>query len=598
MSNIEYTAADVLKRRKQLAKDTPVVAPETVPDAPKVFTAKDVLARHNKGFSKPVMDNSIPKEMESTLSQRIGQDMDKRLADVESVMAELRKNPKGMSMAELMQRPSISDVAQVGLGQAAGLVMDVTGDVIMSGLETASDFFIDLVVPEDTQAEVKDKFIEGVNWVTSTDAGKVAIEAAQNGIESYNKWKSDNPVAAVKFESAVDLATFFAPPAKRAALPPSLKITPPAHHQLADAASEQVNKLKSVFDTRATRKYKEENLEAAYRYVMPVKLDESRLSDVTPRKFTRKAKLEPNKLEAEAIEWTSSLKGLKPNKGMLYNYKVIDGVNKQEAQVLNFYLKRKGKDIHVSRDTMKSRVTDTIRKTIADEPLANTRDAQGQIKAIVDGVGTLISKHDTNPAGVLALRQDLDKYLEKKFKFFTKEQPVWLENLGKTLRNDLNSMINEAMPDDFVKESLRRQHLGFTTMRGLGPKAVKDTDAQISSHFSNLKRVLGEQVRDSRLVGFATVGAAGYSAAMGVMPYIAGATAGLGVSYYMLKGFRSPEMSKGIAYALDMTNKAIQQTKNPDMLRDLRAGRATLLEVMQLPEQKEEEETPEEQEQK
>ena len=587
MSNIEYTAEDVLKRRKQLALATPTNVPEKAPDAPKAFTATDVLARHTKGFSKPVGDNSIPKEMETTLAQRIGQDIDKRRANVAIVMDELRKNPKGMSMAELMERPDISDVLQVGLGQTAGLLMDVTGEVVMSGLSNAGEFFIDLVVPEETQGNVKAKFLEGVNWITSTDAGRVAVEAAQNGIESYNEWKTDNPVSAVKFESAVDLATFFAPPAKRAVLPPSLKVTPPAHHQLANAASEQVNKLKSVFENRATRKYKEENLEAAYQYVMPIKLDESRLSDVTPRKFTRKAKLEPNQLEAESIEWVSSLRGLKPNKGMLYNYKVIDGVNKQEAQILKMYLNRKGKDIYVSRDTMNARVTNTIRKTIADEPLANTRDARGQINAIVDGVNTLIAKHDTNPAGVLALRQDLDKYLEKKFKFFTKEQPVWLDNLGKTLRNDLNEMINEVMPDDFVKESLRRQHLGFTTMRGLGPKAVKDTDAEISSHFSNLKRVLGEQVRDSRLVGFATVGAAGYSAAMGVMPYIAGATAGLGISYYMIKGFRSPEMSKGIAYALDMTNKAIQQTKNPDMLRDLRVGRATLLEVMKLPMQQE-----------
>jgi hypothetical protein len=590
MSTVEYTAEDVLKRHKQTQKTKPEVVPETtpaVPDAPKEYKASDIIARYNQGFSKPTRDNSIPKAIESSLSQRIVARAEKRSDKVKTVLGAAFADVDNKTLEQLVKRPGISEVLQASLGNTVGTIADTTGEVIMSGLGTASNFFIDLVLPEDTQGEVKGKFIEGFNWLTSTDAGKEAIAQAKSGVESYNKWASDNPVSAVLFESVIDIGTFFAPPVKRAVLPPSLKVTPPAHRQVINAASEQVDKLKSVFENRATRKYKEENLEAAYQYVMPIKLDESRLSDVTPRKFTRKAKLEPNQLEAESIEWVSGLRGLKPSKGMLYNYKVIDGVNKQEAQILKLYLNRKGKDIFVSRDTMNARVTNTIRKTIADEPLANTRDARGQINAIVDGVNTLIAKHDTNPAGVLALRQDLDKYLEKKFKFFTKEQPVWLDNLGKTLRNDLNEMINEVMPDDFVKESLRRQHLGFTTMRGLGPKAVKDTDAEISSHFSNLKRDLGEQVRDSRLVGFATVGAAGYSAAMGVMPYIAGATAGLGISYYMIKGFRSPEMSKGIAYALDMTNKAIKQTNNPDMLRDLRVGRSTLLEVMKLPLQQE-----------
>ena len=330
MSTTEYTAEEVLNRYKQMQKTTPEVVPETTqvsPDAPKAYTAADVLARHKQGFSKPVMDNSIPKEIESTLSQRLGEKADKRREDISTFMGELRKDPTKQSLNELMKRPGISDVGKVMLGQTAGMAMDVTGEVIMSGLSNASDYFIDLVVPDDVQEGVKNKYIEGVNWLTSTDAAKVAIDALEGGAESYNKWKSDNPSAAIVLESVIDLGTFFAPPAKRAALPPAVKVKPPAHVRLADVASEQVEKLKTVFDKRAARKYKEENLEAAYQYVMPIKLEESRLKDVTPRGFARRAKVEPNQLEADSIEWLASLKGLKPSKGMLYNYKVINDKN-------------------------------------------------------------------------------------------------------------------------------------------------------------------------------------------------------------------------------------------------------------------------------
>lgn len=576
------TAEDVLKKAKALKQVEAV--PETAPqeqqqEEPKIITAKDVLAKATKVESQDV---SLSQELEQSFAQRTEDTFNKRKQEVEMVFGEYTKAPT--SLKEYVERPSLSDVLQVGLGNAAGMVMDVTGDLIMTGLSNTAEFAVDLFVPEDTQDVVKQKFVEGVNWATSTDAGQAALSAAQNGIESYNAWKSENPVAAAKFESAVELGTFFAPPAKRAAMPPSTKVVPPAHVKAANVAQEQVSKLKTYFSTKADAKFKEENLEAAYAYVMPVKLDESRLTDVTPRTLLRSAKVNPNALEADAIEWTASLSKLDPKKGMLHNYKVIDDELAKEAQILRLYLNRKGKDVVVSKDNILSRLDAQVNRILKESPLASTTDAQAQINKLRENVYRIVSnQRATNPSAILDLRQEVDTWLEKNFKFFTKEQPVWLDDMGKSMRNELNQIINDAMPDDFVKDSLRRQHLAFTAKRGLGPKAVKDLEAGYNSHVKNVVKVLGDQVRVSRLLGYSALGAAGFSAAMGFMPYVAGATFTTGLGYYMYRGVRSPELSRSIAYALDLTNKAIEKTKNPQMLQELRAGRSTLLEIMKLP---------------
>lgn len=586
---ITYTAEDVLKqyRKTEGARDDPTVSPPDPIKDPTAtpeggYSAEDVLARYKAGHVEPNNDNTIPQSIKSTLYERIQKDLDKRSVNISTVFEDFKRQPK--SLQDAVNKANLSDVLQTGLGQTASAFFDVTGEVIMSGLGTAADFAIDLVIPEDTQEDVKNKFIEGVNWATTTEAGQIALEAAQTSQEAYMKWKKDHPVEAIKFESAVDLGMLFAPKVAKGDLLPSPKLTPPAHVQIADAAQKQVNKLKTFFDKRAARKYKEENLESAYEYVMPVKIEESRLSDVSPRSFMRSAKLNPNALEADAIEWTASLRGLKPAKGKLFNYNVINNANKAEAKKLMFYLIQKGKDsnIVIAKDAIKARVKSTFERTMKGEPLANTRDAQGQLSAMLDGVTTLMNKHGTKPADLLRMRQDLDKYLEKKFKFFSKEQPVWLDNLGKDLRNDLNDMINEAMPDDFVKESLRIQHLAFTALKGLAPKAVKDIDSTLHSHGKNLMSILRDRVQTSRIVGLSTIGTAGYSAAMGVLPYLTGAIATFGIGGYALQGLRSPEMAKAISYTLAQTNKAIGLTKDPKMLKELRAGRSTLLELSEI----------------
>jgi hypothetical protein len=576
------TAEEVLKKGKVVTQAPTTVVPENTPQEQQentIVTAKDVLT---KGTIVNIEDASISQELEASFAQRTAKNAEDRLEEVKMVFGESLKVPK--TLEEELKRPDISDVLQVGLGNAAGLVMDVTSDLVMSGLSNVADFTVDLFVPEGTQEKVKQKFIEGVNWVTSSDAGQAALEAAKQGAESYNAWKAENPVAAAKFESAVEIGMFTAPKVKRAAMPPSTKVVPPAHVRAANVAQEQVEKLKTYFNNKADAKFKEENLEAAYSYVMPIKVDEGRLNDVTPRTLFRSAKINPNPLEADAIEWTSSLAKLDPKKGMLHNYKVINDANLKEAQLLRIYLNRKGRDIVLSKDTILSRLDQQVNRIIQESPLANTTDAQAQINKLRENVYRLVTNQkSTNPSGILDLRQEVDTWLEKNFKFFTKEQPVWLDDIGKSMRNELNNIINDAMPDDFVKDSLRRQHLGYTAMRGLGPKAVKDVEAGYNSHVKNLVKVLGDQVRVSRLVGYSALGAAGFSAAMGFMPYVAGATFSTGMGYYLYRGVKSPEMARGIAYALDLTNKAIGATKNPQMLQELRLGRSALLEVMKLP---------------
>lgn len=548
----------------------PKAAPEEALEVSPVY-AEDILANHTQ-LENQVFDET-PAYVEQSFADRVGSAWSKR-ADKVSDYAKLAfADTEGKSMQELLNRPDAMDILKVGLGNVAGGFMDLTGELVMEG--------IDLIVPDDLEDSIKQKVVQGLNYLSTNDYVAEGVEALQGGVESYNEWRNDNPKAATELEAVVDLATFFTPAAKRKDLMPARIPENPELTRLGNAASKQVEKLSAAFKKAATNQIDKRKREAAYEYVMPVNITEKRLSDVTPRSLTKDAKIEPNQLELDAIEHISKY-NLNPNKGYLHNWKVIDNANKKEAQVLRTYVTAKGRNKVVSKDVLTGRMQGLIGR-IAQDPLAQPKDAQRVLGSLAQDINQMIKVAGNKPVDLLDLRQDIDKYLETKFKFFTKDQPVWLDTVGKSVRKELNDVLDETIGDGFVSKSLRDQHLSFTALKGLGPKAAKEIDRQSSVLYKSLARVLGENVRMSRLLTYSTVGVSGYAAMMGVLPWISGAALSVGLGAMAVKGAISPSAKKAIAYTLDATSAAIKATNNKDMLKELRLGRSLMLELSQLP---------------
>lgn len=563
----EVFAEDILKQAKKL--DTP-----DKPTSPKTTSlyAEDIL----KGgvITKKEYD-ATPAYLEDSLYKKVSEQANKRHDNVKTVIKEAFSDVDDKSLEELMKRPDISSIAKTALGQTAGAFMDLSAELVMEG--------IDLIVPDSIEKAVKDKVVSGINYVTTSPAMKPAIEALKEGADSYAKWKRDNPVSAIELESVVNIGTFLLPPTSptRRTIAPSVTPEDPLLTKLSKAAQGYVEQASQSLKGQAAKQIDKRKKAKAYQYVMPTQIKEDRIKDVQGRTFFKDAKLTPDKLEAETIDYVASL-DINPSKGLQHNYNVIRKAGEHSAKMLDFRLKVEGATVDIPHTVTKARIKSKLGDMVND-PLLQPQDNRRVFDKFIKDLDAMVDATGTKPSDVLGLRKELDKYLTQKFNFFGKEQPVWLDNMGKEARNAINNVVDEAVGDKVVSDMLRKQHLSFMAQKGLAPKAAKQIESVWNDLFKNTSKVLGENVRMSRVLAYSTVGASGFASVMGILPMLTGGVAITGLGTMALKGALSPTAKKSLAYMLDMSNKAIAKSTNPATIKELRAGRSMVLELMQLP---------------
>lgn len=566
----EIYAEDILKEYTKLPTAEKPVEEKVGSD---VVFAEDLLREYNKNPTNPnELLNKTPEHMEQTLSDRVEGILKKRGENISTVYQDMISDKKRGSLF----KTDFSDLAQTALGQGAGAFMDVSSEIVMEGITA--------IIPDDVEDSIKQSFVDGLNYLATKPVMNEIAQFAGGKIEEYVKWKEDNPVAALKAESAINLAAFFAPPATRRTMSPASLPEEPAITKIGEQAATQVDKVSTVLKQAATKQVNKQKQAKAYELVMPVHLKEDRLKDMTKRSFFKDAKLEPNQIEAEAIQYVSEL-NIAPSKGFKHNWDVINKAKNTQAQALRGVLA-----VHRNK-TIPKEITKSRVQAVAADMLANTPELVGEpakvFERVMKQLDSLVDSHGTTPNDILTLRQDFDSFLNKNMKFFEKEQIAGFDVAVRTVRRELNNIVNDVVGDDTVKKMLRKEELAFTALKGISPKAVKEIDRQASVLYKNLSRVLGDEMRTTRILGYTALGS-GFSAAMGVLPYITGGAFAVGLGAMAVKGAVSPQAKKGLAVTLEEISKAIKITTNPKMAKELRAGRSMVLEMLKLPVEAEE----------
>lgn len=539
-------------------------ADKAVDKKPKSLSRKDLV----KVEFKDQPYSPVPDQVEKSFMETVSQDFSKRVSNVTDYVGRVFSEQPSINPLE---RPDVTSIAKVALGQSAGFVMDFTGELVMEG--------IDLFLPDSLEDSIKQKTVEAINYISQNPTAQAGLEVLDKGEEAYKEWKKKNPNSATELESVVNLGVFFTPNAARKTLAPVVKPKDPVVTQLGEAATAQIKKLEDVMRLSGEKALDAKKAKKAYELVMPVRIEEGRLKDATAPSMFRKAKIEPNVQEAKTIAHISNI--INPSKSDIYNFNLVLKNNEKEAAMLRGVLGAK-RSVVIPRNKMQGYINKAL-DDVMKEPLAQTADMQRVIGRMKEDIAGIVAKSDENPIGALDLRQNIDKYLEEKFKFFSKDQPVVLDSAGRKARQSINDLLNDSINDDFVKNSLEKQHLNFLALKEMEKKAIKQTDSVISNTLSNIKRVLGDEVSATRLGAYSLAGASGFAVAMSVMPVITAVTGATVGGVIVAKGVMSPKTRKGIAELLALTNKAIKTSTSPQMQKELRVGRSTLLELMKYP---------------
>jgi hypothetical protein len=597
---------------EELEKKSKVIEPPTkdvvdkeaekVPSFETLKTEGEVKAVHNE-------EPSFIDRLTLTAS-KIGSDVSKRIDNIELVAEQYAKesNTPIENAREIVSRLSPSDVAKVAIGQTAGAWFDVLGGTIMfAGKEALSPVAegISVLIPDSIEDSVKTKFKEGLEYVLKNDHVESGLDAARGGVESYTKWKKENPVDAVQLESVVNIATFFTPPAVRAKSPPQYPVSRLDSgdiDKLAEAYVETPVKKSTIFkemaedfEGAAKAQVNKRRRKKAYSIVMPAKAKEADVMGKNTvdevggvKGLFNPSTLKPQKHQEEAIEYVSTLK-INPSKGSVYNKRIIDEALELESNVLRGKLSIHS-DVAIPQSTTLGRLDNIINKELSTNPDLVGEVAQ-KANRVYNQLKLIINNHGTRPVDILSARQSFDDYLKTSVNFFNANNAAGYDNLVRSLRNELNEIVAEAVPTDFVKKSLKKQSSAFTALQGIAPKVVDDVNSKGGALINNIGSVLGGTVRNSRNLTIA-VGAAAGAGYYGLVPYITGVVGVGALGYALGRGVISPKTKKGVAMLLNLTDKAIATSKNPEMIKQLRADRALLVEALSLPVQQEENKEP------
>ena len=448
---------------------------------------------------------------------------------------------------------------------AAGRVLDLGGAAISGALDGVS-----FLIPDSIEKPMLNTIKEGWDAVINTEWGQEATNKAKEGVEAYGKWKEANPQNAKTFESVVNVGLLFAPikTRKQASPVPSFERT-----------GQQVIR-KGITQEKATSMNQVQNM------LFPNITEEmAKKGRVKESGIFRIAKYTPASKEFGLINEVRKVPKIKPSRSAFYNLEKIRDEAIRESKTLEKSLEKS--KVFFPKSATKARLEQEVQKLLKENTfIAGDAQIMNTIKLNLAKAKEIIDANPSTPSGLLNARREFDAALLNKMPtvFDAQKQTIFSES-SKLVRNTLNSMINEKVPSAYVKQSLAKQSNLYSARDMLAPIATKQNRTGLGRLYQNLSRVIGFKMDLNRIM--AVLGA---TSAFAVSSYLLGGfTGGLaigGLAYGTSRLLTSPKTKKAVGQLIKYTNEAIQTSTNPQMIKQLRADRAFLQDLLELSSEK------------
>ena len=498
---------------------------------------------------------------------------------------------------------SFEDATLAVAGQAvAGSTLDVAGNLF--GL--AADA-VKVIIPDDVEEAIATQFSEGLDAVLNTELGKEGLELAGKGYKAYDTWANKNKAAALKLESVFNIAAFFNPAKVKSGFKLSPDITPEASSPVvankAFQTAELVRQLDKtdpkkaqVLRTMATGLDKSAD-ETLQDYALSIALPKE-TKKVMEKRVERTItnplgtnKYQPTPYELEMAEEVAK-SGIVRSRNIQKNYNIIkDKINK-EAATLSANLAKYDKQT-IPRSYVESKlVANTVDKLEGNVFIKGNPQLESIVQNLHNKLFEVLQNNPSTPRGLLESRQQLDGIIKSqlgKVAFQNDTNKTMLMEVIKGYRTSINEMIEEAVPDVKVLESLRKQSLKFSALDNMRPKAAEQASTAIGRLWSNVQSVVGAK-RDTNVIAAGLLGAGAMTAATQMLPYLAGGVTIAAVTAAAARGATSPAMKRSLAKLLRLTDKAIDKATDPEQIASLKMDRVALIEMLKLPVQPEEKE--------
>ena len=456
-------------------------------------------------------------------------------------------------------------IQQAGL--AAGLGFDVMGNALTSGFRALPDI-------------VENPIREGLSAIGGAVADSSVAEGIERsglpalisrGVEGYQRFSEENPVAAANIGSLGNIAMMAAP----------VKAKPKAgskgqslFSRGAEKVSEGANNLATKLDDAAKAQTARQNNKLARELVVPKQTAKQKALEAT--RTTEQGILGKRvvDLTKEEINMAGELAKLplNPKKSVLHNLRVVHKNAIDEAKNLKATLAKN--EVVFPRKELLSRIKSEKTELVEDLILNGNTARQADI--ITNNFEKILAKHPSTGSGLLSARKEFDSWLKaKKAKVFTGNSEGAFEIGSRRIRNLANDFLDEKATNVAVKDSLRKQSNLFKSVDVMADKAAAEGSnavARAVQRITSVVPVRGELMQNISALGL-VAGAGTLSAPVAI---------GLGGLYVTGKAGQlvlSPTGKKVISGLIKKTDEAIKATSDKNIIRNLRADRAALIEL-------------------
>lgn len=498
--------------------------------------------------------SSMAIEAEQNLEQfkqNVGESFTKRIQQASDVLREEGPYADGLTTSSQF----------FGLaGSMAGLGWDLFGDVYTLSADGYS-----LVIPDDMEEAVKNQYREAVKAFVEHPLGKEAQKALQAGQEQWIEFKKNNPEMALVVESAFNVGGWFrrGPDAKPLNVDPEAGYVP--NVSFFDPKNRTVSKLTTLE-------------KGIWKVISPPKSAEKINQQTTePRGPLRRQETILDVEERRRIDTVKRLARVDPSRTDRTNAKSITGaVEKLDAKLKKLLERRTDPVLH---SDLQSGLVPKVSTWIQQNPGLGQKRLAEEAKRATAQLNTILSSHPQTASGMLAARRELDRWIKKNLGADTLRRQEG--NKGAMARSELYAMIRREMNDmldtgdsDAASRLLRDESDLLAALDAINSR-IPQGDTVLARVRDNLG-ALDIQMPTTPLGQAATASAAMNSK---MLPFFAGLITtytGLGLTK---RAFSKVYYQKELRLILESLNEGIKTATNPEMVKQLRADRAAIIEV-------------------
>lgn len=445
-------------------------------------------------------------------------------------------------------------------GSMAGLGWDLFGDVYTLATDGYS-----LLIPDEMEESVKNQYREAVQAFVEHPLGKEAQKALEAGEDQWISFKQNNPEMALVVESVFNVGGWF-------------KRGPDAKPVSVDMDGGTVPKV-SFFDPD-TRKISSLTVleKGIWKVIQPRKSAEQINKQTTePRGPLRVQEqiLDPD--ERRRVDTVKRLARVDPSRTDRTNANSIaNAVSKLDEKLKRLLERRKDPVYHVDlMDNVKLKLQEWIMKNpgLGEKRLA--QESQRALHQLTEALGG----HKQTALGMLEARRELDRWIKQNLGADSLKRQEGKK--GAIARNEIYGIVRRAMNemldtgDSNIANRMLRDESDLLAALDAINSRIPQGDTIMARIRDNLS-ALNIHMPTTPLGQAATATAALNSK---MLPFFAGLIStytGFGLTK---RAFSKAYYNRELRLILESLNEGIKTATNPEMVKQLRADRAAIIEV-------------------